>query len=84
MLKRASFQRCRVMLGQCFFYTTLKTFHICYAKLAFMLMALVTLLYQTFNNITDAEVFQSDINAVYEWSIKWKMSFNVKKMTPGN
>ena len=26
-----------------------------------------------------AEVFQSDINAVYEWSLKWNMPFNKKK-----
>ena len=38
-----------------------------------------TLLYQTVNNNKDAEVFQSDINAVYEWSLKWKMPFNEKK-----
>ena len=40
-----------------------------------------TLLYQTVSNNKDAEVFQSDINAVYEWSLKWKMPFNEKKMS---
>ena len=35
-----------------------------------------TILYQTVNNNRDAEVFYSDINAVYEWSLKWKMLFN--------
>ena len=39
-----------------------------------------TLLYQTANNNKDAEVFQSDINAVYEWFLKWKIPFNEKKV----
>jgi len=38
-----------------------------------------TLLYQTVNITKDAELFQANINAVYEWSIKWKMPFNEKK-----
>ena len=56
------------------------TFQICYrAKLAFI-YADDTLLYQTVNNNKDAEVFQSDINAVYEWFLKWKMPFNEKNV----
>ena len=35
--------------------------------------------FATINNIKDAEVFSSDINAVYEWSLNWKMPFNEKK-----
>jgi len=37
------------------------------------------LLHQTVNTTKDAELFQNNINAVYEWSIKWKMLFNEKK-----
>ena len=39
-----------------------------------------TLLYQTVNNNKDAEVFQSDINGISEWSLKWKMPFNEKNV----
>jgi len=40
-----------------------------------------TLLYHNGNTINskDAEVFQNDINAVYDWYIKWKGPFNEKK-----
>ena len=57
------------------------TFQICYrAKLAFFYADDTLLFYQTVNNNKDAEVFQSDINAVYEWSLKWKMPFNEKNV----
>ena len=59
------------------------TSQICYrAKLAFMLMTLY--FNQTVNSNKDAEVFQNDINAVYELSLKWKLSLNEKKSQSNN
>ena len=38
-----------------------------------------TLLYQEVNTKQDQLDFQANIDKVYEWSKKWKMSFNVTK-----
>ena len=38
-----------------------------------------TLLYQRVNNNDDAKVFQSNINAIHNWSVQWKMPFNESK-----
>ena len=37
------------------------------------------LLYQIVNIVNDATLFQVNINAVYKWSIEWKMPFNEKR-----
>lgn len=38
-----------------------------------------TLIYQQINTDNDIEVFQENINAVEQWSRKWKMPFNTSK-----
>ena len=57
------------------FFAALITFPICKVDL----YAADTLLYQAANTIKNAEEFQSDINAVNEWPMKWMMSFSDEK-----
>ena len=38
-----------------------------------------TLLYQIDRSSNDATVFQENIDAVYKWSIEWRMPINKKK-----
>jgi len=38
-----------------------------------------TIIFTSVNNSSDSESSQKDINNRYEWSIKWGMSFNIKK-----
>jgi len=38
-----------------------------------------TLLYAEVQNKADEQSFQTDIDAVYQWSLKWKMPFNLDK-----
>jgi hypothetical protein len=38
-----------------------------------------TLIYSEVNSIRDAQLFQENINALQEWSVRWKMPFNTDK-----
>ena len=38
-----------------------------------------TLIYSEVNSIQDEHIFQTNINALHEWSAKWKMPFNTDK-----
>ena len=38
-----------------------------------------SVLYRVVNNISSAEVLQSDLNKLVVWSEKWQMAFNASK-----
>ena len=44
-----------------------------------LLFADSTKVYRSVTSLHNQEILQSDINCLYEWSVKWLLSFNVSK-----